>query len=83
MPRYFFNVEDHPSEPDLEGTEVADLEASRREAMRYAAELLQSVKPDHFVRNGPLLIRVADESGHEVIVLEIRDKLALDPKSRS
>lgn len=40
MPRYFFNVHDGSDLPDPEGTELADLDAARKYAVRYAACLL-------------------------------------------
>lgn len=40
MPRYFFQVEDGASLPDLEGTELPDVAAARAEAVRLAGLLL-------------------------------------------
>ena len=80
MPRYYFHLEDHPSDPDPEGAELADLDAARYEAMRYVSELLRTLKADHLVRNGPVLVRVTDENNDEVALLEIRDKLASNGK---
>jgi len=76
MPRYYFHLEDHPSDPDPEGTELVDVNAARREAMRYAAELLRTLEADHFVQHGPVLIRVTDENEQKIAVIEIRDRLA-------
>jgi len=40
MPRYFFHVQDGQDYPDRQGTVLADLNAARREGVRYAAALL-------------------------------------------
>ena len=40
MPRYHFHVADGRDYPDLQGTELADLAAARREALRFAGALL-------------------------------------------
>ena len=40
MPRYFFNVQDGESSPDLQGTELNYLNAARREAVRFSGSLL-------------------------------------------
>lgn len=41
MPRYFFNLDDHHREEDLEGTELAGPEAARIAAVVYAGECLR------------------------------------------
>ena len=40
MPRYFFNVKDGKDYQDLQGTELADLDCARREALRFTSALL-------------------------------------------
>ena len=45
MPRYFFNLDDHPDDPDLEGTVVPDLAAARTEALHYAGEIIAYAEP--------------------------------------
>ncbi|GJE71126.1 DUF6894 family protein [Methylorubrum podarium] len=41
MPRFFFNTNDDVELWDEEGTELPDLDAARRAAIRYAGELLR------------------------------------------
>lgn len=41
MPRYHFNVYDGVSEPDLTGTELADWQVARLEAIRLAGQILK------------------------------------------
>lgn len=41
MPRFFFNTNDDLELWDEEGTELPDLDAARRAAIRYAGELLR------------------------------------------
>jgi hypothetical protein len=78
MPRYFFHLEDHPSDPDPEGTDLVDVNGARREALHYAAELLKTLEPDHLIRHGPVLVRVVDDEGRDVAAIEVRDRLAAD-----
>lgn len=47
MPRYYFHVEDGQSYTDLQGTELDDLQAARREAVRFAGSLLAD-QPEQF-----------------------------------
>jgi hypothetical protein len=75
MSRYFFHVENHPSRPDPEGTELPDVHAARCQALRYAGELLIEADPSHFMHHEPVRLRVKDESGRDVVVLEIHDKI--------
>ena len=44
MPRYHFNVADGRDYPDLQGTELPDLAAARREALRFTSALLGEVE---------------------------------------
>ena len=41
MPRYYFDLSDGIRETDDAGIELADLDAARAAAVRYAGELLQ------------------------------------------
>jgi hypothetical protein len=40
VPRYHFHVKDGKDFPDLQGTELADLDAARAEALRFTGALL-------------------------------------------
>jgi len=76
MPRYFFNLDDHPDLPDQEGTVVADLSAARAEALHYAGEIIAFANPTRVMQAEPFCLRVTDENGDELIKLEIHDKAA-------
>lgn len=59
MPRYFFHVCDGEDFVDLQGTELADLTAARREAVRFAGSLLAE-HHEKFWSTGEWRMRVAD-----------------------
>ena len=44
MPRYFFHVDNGEFIPDETGTELPDLYAARREAVRSAGEMIDDVQ---------------------------------------
>lgn len=60
MPRYFFHVEDGQVFSDLQGTELPDLGAARREAVRFAGALLAD-QPEAFWGTGEWKMRVSDD----------------------
>lgn len=62
MPRYFFNVEDGRSFPDQSGTELSSIEAARRQALRYAGELLRDA-PETFWSGEDWRMIVTDNRG--------------------
>ena len=61
MSRYYFHVRDGESFIDLQGTELPDLAAARREAVRFASSLLAD-KPDKFWDSSEWTLRVADQT---------------------
>lgn len=60
MPCYYFNQIDGEYKPDDEGTELPDLESARREAVRYAGEVL-SEHPTLVWAGEDFRIEVTDE----------------------
>jgi len=46
MPRYYFHVMDGQEFVDLQGTQLRDLAAARKEALRFASGLLADAKPN-------------------------------------
>lgn len=68
MPRYYFHVEDGQSYTDLQGTELDDLQAARREAVRFAGSLLAD-QPEQFWGAGEWTMNVADEEGRTLFTL--------------
>lgn len=62
MPRYFFDVTDTGKTfPDDQGTEFANLEQARREALRTIGEIAKDKLPDGDDRE--FLICIREESG--------------------
>jgi hypothetical protein len=59
VPRFYFHVQDGSDYPDLQGTMLDDLDAARREAVRFAGSLLAE-KPDEFWQSGEWVVRVTD-----------------------
>ncbi|MEP6565224.1 MAG: hypothetical protein ABJB10_08785 [Mesorhizobium sp.] len=65
MTRYFFDFLDTGEEfPDPEGTELADLEAAKDEAVRALADIARDVLPD---------------GNHRELVFNVRDEEAAGP----
>ena len=64
MPRFFFNVREGAEfSRDLEGQELPDVEAARREAICSGREML-SERMLHGGSLSHLQIEIADETGH-------------------
>lgn len=61
MPRFFFHVTDSRSYPDLQGTDLPDIRAARREAVRFSGSLLAKAA-DTFWDGQEWHMRVTDES---------------------
>ena len=83
MPRYFFHVrEGGDISRDLEGQELPDAEAARREAICAGREILG----EKLLHGGALnhrTIEIADETGHVVDVVNVNDVLFKSGKFRS
>jgi hypothetical protein len=62
LPRYFFDIHDGQFQPDTEGTECADFEAARREAMISLPEIARWIIPSDG-DNQAFTVLVRDESG--------------------
>jgi hypothetical protein len=61
MPRYFFDITNTGKTwPDSEGTELANLEKAREEALRTLAEIVKDKLPDGDHRNFMIEIREGD-----------------------
>jgi hypothetical protein len=65
MPRYYFHVKDGHDSPDLEGTELPDLEAARRAAVTMSGELLRDGVQDSLWEGHPWEIMVTDGPDRE------------------
>lgn len=62
MPRYFFDIHDGEFRPDAEGTDCADFEAARREAMIALPEISRWAIPADG-DNQAFTVLVRDERG--------------------
>lgn len=68
MPRYFFHVQDGEQFADLQGTVLADTEAAKREASRFASALLMD-HTERFWDQTEWVMRVTDEGGSQIAEL--------------
>ena len=65
MPRYFFNLKDGRTSLDDEGTELADIDAARREAVTYAGSTLRDGAGDSLWNGEPWRLWVTDQPNGE------------------
>ena len=72
MPRYFFHVDNSPSHRDHEGVELKSERDANIEAVAYAAQLLRDSGAHFLDKEMALRIRIKDESGKQVGLLEVR-----------
>ncbi|EQB14791.1 DUF6894 family protein [Novosphingobium lindaniclasticum] len=68
--RYFFKVTNGVREVDLAGTELLDENAARREAVRFAGELLKD--EPMLLDHSRLLVSVRNEDGSIEFAITIR-----------
>lgn len=68
--RYFFKLTNGVREMDLAGTELHDEDAARREAVRFAGELLKD--DPALLDHGQLLVSVRDEDNLVEFAITIR-----------
>ena len=62
MPRYFFNIHDHASRPDEEGTELAGIEEAHLEAIRFAGNVIAE-DAIHIAKRGAWRLEVENDAG--------------------
>ena len=69
MPRFHFHLMDGRDSPDPEGTELATTENARREALRFAGEMLAMISPnDPFAKRWEM--QVTDDEGLTLFCLD-------------
>jgi hypothetical protein len=68
VPRYFFNVQDGHSAPDLEGIELPDVYTAQAQAIRMSGEILRDMGAK-FWNGTEWTMEVADAWGHALFVL--------------
>lgn len=79
MPRYFFHIINNRAIIDDEGTELPDIEAARKMALRTAGEILAS-EGDTFWSDGKWRMSVADETGKICFTLDFSANTHFDRK---
>lgn len=68
MPRYFFHIHHGRTEIDEVGTDLPDVEAAEREAVRLAGAVLLE-EADKIRRDGKLSLEVNDEADRLLFTL--------------
>ena len=68
LPRFYFNVRDGRDFEDAEGTELPDLQAARREAIRLSGAILEH-ETDHIDVSGEWKLEVTDETGVILLIM--------------
>ena len=70
MARYYFNLHDGTDRPDTEGTDFADLDGARAEAVSLLGEMVADID-GKFWQHPEWRLTVVDESGATVCQLEV------------
>jgi hypothetical protein len=68
MPRYHFDIEDRPAFPDHDGTDLADDEAARKEAIKLIGAYLKD-HPDPLLARGEIGVHVRRPDRRTVFVV--------------
>lgn len=68
MPRYFFNIYDGEPEPDLEGSEFADIYLAQAEAVRMSGEVMRDLGA-RFWGGGNWRLEITDAEGRKLFVV--------------
>lgn len=81
MPRYFFNTADGSRDRDVEGTELADLNAARKEAIQFTGAVLRD-DPDRIWDGRDFRVDVSDENDTSLLIVITMaiDAVAVWPK---
>lgn len=75
MPRFYFHSEDGRRFPDEVGTDLADVDAVRVEAVRVMADILKG-NAEEFWNTRAWRLTVADENGLTLLMLDVSATLA-------
>lgn len=70
MPRFFFHVDDGTFTPDREGTELADRDAAKSEAVSAAGEILNSLDGQFWSDSAAWRMHVTDEE--DILLFTLR-----------
>ena len=68
MPRYFFHIFDGDPDPDLEGTEFADIYLAQAEAIRMSGEVMRDLG-SKFWDGAEWRLEVADADGRKLFII--------------
>ena len=80
MPRYYFNLHDHRYVPDPDGSELAGLEAAKRQAIKLAASILAGC-PEEFLGSKEWRVEVTDRGG--ILLFTVGLAMTLAPEAWS
>ncbi|WP_043838686.1 DUF6894 family protein [Muricoccus aerilatus] len=75
MPRYFFDVDDGISLPDLTGTDLPGLNEAYIQAIKTAGQMLQGAGMD-LLTGTPWQMEVTDERGQLLLTLHFSAEIA-------
>jgi hypothetical protein len=75
MPHYFFHVDNGEFVPDESGTELPDLDAARREAVRAAGEMIDDAQQTFWEHLLPWNMHVTDGQHRLLFTLEFGAKV--------
>ena len=75
VPRYFFHIYDGGPEPDLEGTECADMYVAQSEAVRMSGQIMQGLGA-RLWNGGNWRLEVTDAEGRRLFVIHFSAEVA-------
>ena len=78
MPRYFFHITDGVEIRDEIGSDLPDIEAVRKEATTSSLEIIRYLG-EKFWTSKLWSMTVEDESGAEMLRLEVSGKMTMQP----
>ncbi|HWW57154.1 MAG TPA: hypothetical protein VN047_09710 [Sphingopyxis sp.] len=70
MPHYFFHTTNGSPHRDEDGMDLPDIDAARREAVRYGGSLI-SDDPDMIIREKGIRIDLVDDGGEHRLTVRI------------
>ena len=75
MPRYFFHVDNGKFIADQSGTELPDLAAARREAVRSAGQMIDDTQQSFWEHMTPWNMHVTDSDDRLLFTLSFSTKI--------
>ena len=78
MPRFFFDLHNDMDAPDREGQDLPDLRSAQVQALKEARVIIGASVLEHGKIDLQHFIRVRDESGKAVYMVEFGDAVAIE-----